>query len=288
MSKSFLQPSRACALSFGVWICRWLLRSDDLLFPASLQWQFQEFASDPIISLTGFLWSLPLLFLLTSLYPSGQLSHPSTPPSRISWLEVRVLCLGGVARVVSDVNSHSRHENIAGTCPWLKCTPWHRGLSGIGGRKACLRVLRVGIARANPHLADCSHWTGFPALVFHRDGLASLLANLCDLPRQCLNRRLVVAPERDFVVPKLIDEPRCSLCNPGELRSFSWKQHRPRHLLSPFTDDQHRSHFFFRFFFSRNSQSIDTWCTPSKSIILRVRYPVRRVHTTSQHAELAP
>ena len=46
MSKSFLQPSRSCALSFGVWICRWLLRSDDLFFPASLQWQFQEFASD--------------------------------------------------------------------------------------------------------------------------------------------------------------------------------------------------------------------------------------------------
>ena len=53
-----------------------------------------------------------------------------------------------------------------------------------------------------------------------RDGLASLLANLWDFPRRCPNRRLHVAPGRDFVVPKLVDEPRCSPCNPKKFRSF--------------------------------------------------------------------
>ena len=33
-------------------------------------------------------------------------------------------------------------------------------------------------------------------------------------------RRLAVAPERDSAVPKLVDDPHCSLCDPGILRSF--------------------------------------------------------------------
>ena len=93
-----------------------------------------------------------------------------------------------------------------------------------------------------------------------RNGLASFLASLCDFPRCCLNRWLVVAPERDSVVPELADELRCSLCDPGELRSFSWNQHCPRHLVPPFTDDQHKRHLFFRF-----PSSIDTRSTPSTS-----------------------
>ena len=36
-------------------------------------------------------------------------------------------------------------------------------------------------------------------------------------------------------------------CNPGKLSSASWNQHRPRHLESPFTGDQHKRHLFFRF-----------------------------------------
>ena len=41
-------------------------------------------------------------------------------------------------------------------------------------------------------------------------------------------------------MPKLVDEPRHYLCNPERFRSFSWNQHRPCHLESPFTDDQHK------------------------------------------------
>ena len=46
----------------------------------------------------------------------------------------------------------------------------------------------------------------------------------------------------DCVVPELINEPRCSLCDPGELRSFPRNQHCPRHLASPFADDQYGKH----------------------------------------------
>ena len=59
----------------------------------------------------------------------------------------------------------------------------------------------------------------------------------------------------------------CSRCLVGEkchhrsfstdrgvvFRSFSWNQHRPRHLESPFTDDQQKSHWFFRFPLSEKS-----------------------------------
>ena len=47
------------------------------------------------------------------------------------------------------------------------------------------------------------------------------------------------------------DESRCSLCDPGKLCSFSWNQHCPRHLVSPFTDDQHRRHLFLRLLLSK-------------------------------------
>ena len=51
-----------------------------------------------------------------------------------------------------------------------------------------------------------------------------------------------------FPLPMLpVDDLRCSLRDPGKFRSFSWNQHRPCHLVSPFTDDQHKSHLFLRF-----------------------------------------
>ena len=62
--------------------------------------------------------------------------------------------------------------------------------------------------------------------------LASLLATLCEFPRQCLNRRFIVASERDSVVPKLVDELRYSLRNPVKFNSISRNQHRPRNFVS--------------------------------------------------------
>ena len=59
------------------------------------------------------------------------------------------------------------------------------------------------------------------------NSLATFLASLCDFPRHCLNCRLVVTPERDCVVSKLINESCCSLCDPA--------------------DDQHGRHVLFRF-----------------------------------------
>ena len=79
------------------------------------------------------------------------------------------------------------------------------------------------------------------------NSLAPFLACLPNFPCQRFNRWLVVASKRDCVVPELINELRCSLCDPGELRSFPWNQHCPRHLVSPFADDQHKRHLLFRF-----------------------------------------
>ena len=70
------------------------------------------------------------------------------------------------------------------------------------------------------------------------NSLATFLASLSCFPCQCFNRWLVVTSERDCVVPELINESRCSLRDPEELRSFPWNQHCPRHLVSPFADDQ--------------------------------------------------
>ena len=39
------------------------------------------------------------------------------------------------------------------------------------------------------------------------------------------------------LLSKLINESRCSLCDPGELRSLSQNHHCPRHLESPLVDD---------------------------------------------------
>ena len=49
-----------------------------------------------------------------------------------------------------------------------------------------------------------------------------------------------------LLCPSLINEPRHSPCDPRELSSLSRNQHCPRHLVSPFTDDQHRGHLLFR------------------------------------------
>ena len=73
------------------------------------------------------------------------------------------------------------------------------------------------------------------------------MACLSEFPCQRFNRRLAVTSERDSCVPGLVDEPRCSLRDPGELRSLSRNQHCPRHLVPPFADDQHREHLLFRF-----------------------------------------
>ena len=101
---------------------------------------------------------------------------------------------------------------------------------------------------------------------------------------QCLNRRLVVAPDRDSVVPQLVDELRCSLCNPAKFRSFSWNQHRPRHLVSPFTDDQESLVLEIPTPRNRNPW---THGAPFQ-FVLSIRSPVRRVQITSHHTELAP
>ena len=90
-----------------------------------------------------------------------------------------------------------------------------------------------------------SHWRS----IWH--SLTPFLAGLCDLSRLCFNCRLVVASECNSVVAKLIDELCCPLRNLGEFNSFSRNQHRPRHLVSPFTDDQHKRYLFFRFPFSK-------------------------------------
>ena len=92
------------------------------------------------------------------------------------------------------------------------------------------------------------------------NSMTPFLAGLC-------NRWLVVAPERDSVLPELTDELRCSLCYPGELRSFSRNQHSARDLVSPFPDHQHRTHTILAFlsFSPRNPKSIDTCGTPSTS-----------------------
>ena len=50
------------------------------------------------------------------------------------------------------------------------------------------------------------------------DSLASFLTGLSDVPCQRITRRLIVASERDSAVPDLVDEPRYSLRDPGELR----------------------------------------------------------------------
>ena len=42
-------------------------------------------------------------------------------------------------------------------------------------------------------------------------------------------------------MPKLINELRCSLGNPRKFSSLPRNQHRPRHIVSPFTDDQQKS-----------------------------------------------
>ena len=58
-----------------------------------------------------------------------------------------------------------------------------------------------------------SHWRS----LWHN--LTPFLAGLHEFSRQRFDRRLVVAPERNSVVPELIDELRCPLCDPGKLRS---------------------------------------------------------------------
>ena len=149
----------------------------------------------------------------------------------------------------------------------------------IGWRKT-----RISL-RGRPKKGQNSIWC--EPDIFKITGLASLLASLCDVPRQCLNRQLVVAPERDSVVPKLVDEPRCSLCKPGRLRSFSWNQHRPRHLESPFTDDQHKSHLFFRFPLSEIRNPV-TRGAPLPHHLDHLPSCAASSHHVSHHAELAP
>ena len=73
-----------------------------------------------------------------------------------------------------------------------------------------------------------SHWWS----LWHN--LTSFLASLCDFPRQCLNHRLAVTPERDSFVPKLVDEPRCSPCNPGKVSSFFSEPASPTSLCVSF------------------------------------------------------
>ena len=103
--------------------------------------------------------------------------------------------------------------------------------SGLTGNEPhCTFHDRVGLAFSNLR----SLWSG----------LASFLTGLSDFPCQRLNRR-------DSVVPE-VDEPRCSLRDPGELRPFPRNQHCRRHLVPPFTDDHHKRHLLFRVLSPRN------------------------------------
>ena len=126
-----------------------------------------------------------------------------------------------------------------------------------------------------------SHWRP----LWH--SLTAFLAGLRNLPRQCLNCRLVVAPERDSVVPELIDELRCSLCDRRKLCSFSRNQHSPRHLVSPFRDDQHRTHTILEFLLSMKP-TVHWHMRHSRQVVLSIGSPVRRVHTVLHHTEFAP
>ena len=77
------------------------------------------------------------------------------------------------------------------------------------------------------------------------DCLASLLAS--GFPRQYLNHGLVTAPERgsmSFLALFVIQG--------NSVPFLEISQHRPCHLVFPFTDDQHRKHLFFRFPLSKN------------------------------------
>ena len=53
-----------------------------------------------------------------------------------------------------------------------------------------------------------------------QNSLTSLLTSLCDFLRQRLKRWFVVTSGCDFVVPKLINELRCSLRNPLKFSPF--------------------------------------------------------------------
>ena len=126
-----------------------------------------------------------------------------------------------------------------------------------------------------------SHWRHL------QNGLASFLAGLSDFPCQRFNRWLSVTPERDSVVSKLIKESRCSPCDPGELCSLSRNQHCPRHLVSPFADDQNGRHVHFRFPLTKKPV-VHRHVRHSVRVFLSIRPPARCAHASSHHTELAP
>ena len=111
-------------------------------------------------------------------------------------------------------NSTSQHSILASGVP-IRCSSADSSVLAWPATSPTARSMDDPIGLA------FSHWWSL------WNGLVSFLASLCDFPRQCLNRRLVVAPERDSVVPEVVDELRYSLCDPGELRSFSRKPTLP-------------------------------------------------------------
>ena len=124
-----------------------------------------------------------------------------------------------------------------------------------------------GQAEDDEETEDNVYWAtskAWPVLNYRHPGSLRPQCSKSNLCRQCFNGRLVVAPVLDSVVPEF-EEPRCSLCDSGKLRSFSRNQHSPRHLVSPFPDDQHKTHTILGFLLSKKPQSIDTCGTPSKS-----------------------
>ena len=98
-----------------------------------------------------------------------------------------------------------------------------------------------------------SNWRTLGRFGFLLDGLVQSLSPVLQLPARC-------RPEGDSVMPKLVDEPRCSLRDPGELRPFP---HVILCLRSRMTST--RDTCSSASVSPRNAWSIDTCGTPSKS-----------------------
>ena len=89
---------------------------------------------------------------------------------------------------------------------------------------------------------------------------------------QRLDRWFMVTSECDSVVPKVIHELSCSLRNPGKLHSEPGIAHV---RLSPFTDDQHKSHLFF-------SSSVSKKPTTNRHMGLSIQSPVSSHRTCTK------
>ena len=102
----------------------------------------------------------------------------------------------------------SLRRRDSGPLAVLQCTLQCPGLAGNEAHRTL----------DDPIGLSFSHWRS----LWH--SLTPFLAGLCNLSRQ---DRIAGSS----VVPELIDELRCSLCDPGKLSPFSRNQQSPRHLV---------------------------------------------------------